>query len=114
MSQTQDHTDDDDRRSARSARVARAVQIHIDDVRWLMNNKRGRRIVWHQLEAAMVFQQTFNTNAMQMAFAEGKRSTGLDLLAFVMSAAPDQYMTMTTENASHAIAKHDADNDHDR
>lgn len=101
MSQPQDQYDVDPREAARK-RVERALQVHIADIAWLMSSKRGRRIVWHLLSTAGVFHQTFNTNAMQMAFGEGKRSTGLDLLGYVMASAPDQYMPMTTENAAHA------------
>ena len=34
------------------------------DVKWLMANKRGRRIVWRLLDQAGVFRSTFNTNSM--------------------------------------------------
>ena len=45
------------------------------DVKWLMSQKRGRRMVWRFLDQAGVFRSSFSTNAMQMAFAEGNRNS---------------------------------------
>jgi len=43
------------------------------DLKWLMGSKRGRRVVWRLLDQSGVFRLSFNTNSMQMAFAEGNR-----------------------------------------
>ena len=67
------------------------------DLKWLMNSKRGRRIVWRLLEQAGVFRLSFNTNAMQMAFAEGNRNYGNRLLAQVNALCPELYPTMVKE-----------------
>ena len=71
-----------------------------DDTKWLMSTRRGRRIVWRQLERAGVFRISFNTNAMQMAFNEGTRNEGLKLLVTVQAACPDQYTLMLQEQTS--------------
>lgn len=68
------------------------------DFLWLMTDQRGRRIVWRQLSAAGVFNTTFDIQAMQMAFAEGRRSEGLRLLAQVHTLCPELYPTMMKEN----------------
>lgn len=68
------------------------------DFLWMMADPRGRRIVWRQLANAGVFNTTFDTQAMQMAFAEGRRSEGLRLLAQVHTLCPDLYPTMMKEN----------------
>lgn len=69
-----------------------------DDMKWLMEQKRGRRIVWRQLEDAGVFRSSFNQSASVMAFQEGQRNGGLKLLAQVMRITPASYSTMIEEN----------------
>lgn len=68
------------------------------DFKWLMSSKRGRRILWHQLDRAGVFRLSFNPNAMQMAFAEGNRNEGLRTLAAIHSQCPELYPVMVKEN----------------
>lgn len=79
---------------------ARALQLQeADDLKWLMNAKRGRRFIHRQLERAGVFQLSFNTNAMTMAFNEGRRNEGLALTNRLMVACPEQWAQMVKENA---------------
>lgn len=65
-----------------------------------MGTKRGRRIVWQQLDRAGVFRLSFNTNAMQMAFAEGGRNEGLRTLAQIHATCPELYPVMLKEATS--------------
>lgn len=74
-----------------------AIQQQQADFLWFMRDKRGRRIVWRQLAEAGVFQQSFNPDAMTMAFKEGRRSSGLQLLTQVHTLCPDLYTTMMKE-----------------
>lgn len=74
-----------------------AAKIEEEDVKWLMSNKRGRRIVYRLLERAGVWRLSFNTNALQMAFNEGNRNEGLALFAKVMAFCPEQYAIMVKE-----------------
>ncbi len=68
------------------------------DVRWLMGCKQGRRIVWRQLERTGVFRLSYaQGDAMATAFNEGKRNTGLQLLAQVHALCPEQYPLMVQE-----------------
>lgn len=69
------------------------------DFKWLMGGKRGRRIVWRQLERAGVFRSSFNTNSMSMAFAEGARNEGLRTIASIHSLCPELYAVMVQENS---------------
>lgn len=70
------------------------------DLKWLMGTKRGRRIVWRLLDRAGVFRLSFNTNAMQMAFAEGNRNEGLRTLAQIHALCPELYPVMVKEQAN--------------
>jgi len=72
----------------------------VEDLKWLMGTKRGRRIVHRQLERAGVWQLSFNTNAMTMAFNEGRRNEGLALTNKLMIACPEQWALMIKENTS--------------
>jgi hypothetical protein len=94
-----------------SAKLARESEEA--DLKWLMGSKRGRRIVWRFLDRAGVFRLSFNTNAMQMAFAEGNRNEGLRMLAQIHALCPELYPVMVRE-ATHDNRNHDdaSRNDH--
>lgn len=79
-------------------RALLAAQIEIDDVKWLMSNKRGRRFMARLLERAGVWRLSFNTNALTMAFNEGTRNEGLRLLAQIAAHCPDRYTEMLKES----------------
>ena len=70
------------------------------DLKWLMGSKRGRRVVWRLLDQSGVFRLSFNTNAMQMAFAEGNRNFGNRTLAMVHALCPELYPQMVKENTN--------------
>lgn len=74
-----------------------AAKREAADFRWLMNDPRGRRIVWAQLSASGVFRTSWSPDAMQMAFNEGHRSHGLRVLAQIHATCPDLYHTMMKE-----------------
>ena len=67
------------------------------DVKWLMGNKRGRRIMWRLLDQSGVFRLSFNSNSMTMAFNEGQRNFGNRMLAMIHSLCPELYPTMVKE-----------------
>ena len=79
-------------------RARLALQTEIDDLKWLMSNKRGRRFVARLLERAGVWRLSFNTNALTMAFNEGTRNEGLRLLAQITAHCPDRYTEMLKES----------------
>lgn len=74
-----------------------AAQTDVDDTKWLMSTKRGRRVLWRVLDRAGVFRLSFNTNAMAMAFAEGCKNEGLRTLALIQQASPELYPIMLKE-----------------
>jgi hypothetical protein len=92
-----------DLRGQERAKAERATRDRLEreneaaDIKWLMSNKRGRRIVWRLLDQAGVFRSSFSTNAMTMAFSEGSRNYGLRVLATVHEECPDQYPVMMRE-----------------
>lgn len=78
-------------------RVKLSKDTEEGDFKWLMSSKRGRRIVWRQLDRAGVFRLSFNTNSMAMAFAEGGRNEGLRTLMQIHTLCPELYATMVKE-----------------
>ncbi|HEX4919321.1 MAG TPA: hypothetical protein VFV92_01100 [Candidatus Bathyarchaeia archaeon] len=66
-------------------------------MRGLMDTMQGRQFVYNKLAAAHVFHTSFSPNALIMAFNEGERSRGLDLLADIMMYCPEKYVLMTRE-----------------
>ena len=71
----------------------------------LMSTTFGRAWLWDILTSCHVFGQTFSSDPLMTAFAEGRRAVGLALLADVMSACPDQYITAARE----ANVRHNSD-----
>ena len=67
------------------------------DFRWLMNSRRGRRIVWRLLEQAGTFRSSYSPTAMQMAFNEGFRNYGLRMLDLIHTNCPELYPQMMKE-----------------
>lgn len=75
-----------------------AHEIELDDLKWLMSNKRGRRFVFRLLERAGVWRISFNTNALTMAFNEGMRNDGLRLMAQITTHSAERYAEMLKES----------------
>ena len=96
-----DENDSVESRQAKLQQKAkRRAREDADDFKWLLSSKRGRRIVWRLLEQTGVFRSSFNNNSMAMAFAEGNRNLGLQMVAQVHALRPDAYALMVTENAN--------------
>ena len=67
------------------------------DVKWLMSNKRGRRVMWRLLEQSGVYRLSFNSNSMTMAFNEGQRNFGNRTLALIHTHCSELYPVMLKE-----------------
>lgn len=50
-----------------------AQQIEIDDLKWLMSDKRGRRYMLGVFKRGLLDTVIFNTNAMTMSFMSGRQ-----------------------------------------
>lgn len=73
--------------------------IVLDDIRWLMSGKRGRRFMWRLLGDAGLYQQSFDGNTNWSIFKEGKRSLALLLVGQIHSieGGADLYAQMRNE-----------------
>lgn len=85
----------------------------VADLKAVLSIVEGRRFIWGLLGdpagKSGVFQSTFNTNALAMAFNEGARSRGLKLLSEVADQFPDLYLLMQSEAAN--LTKQEKEND---
>ena len=88
----------DKHRKARDLKEKLADQTEIDDIKWLMGSKRGRRTLWRFLDRAGIYRSSFHQNSMTMAFNEGVRNEGLRLVGTIHAAAPEMYATMMKES----------------
>ena len=73
-----------------------ALHTEQEDFKWLMGNKRGRRIVWRLLERTGVYRSSFTGNS-ETFFREGARNVGLMLLDQIHTITPDQFAVMLKE-----------------
>lgn len=71
-------------------------RVEIEDIKWLMKGRQGRRIVWRLLEKTGVFRCSFTGNS-ETFFREGMRNVGLMLLAQINEVCPEQYTLMVQE-----------------
>ncbi|ECI2916325.1 hypothetical protein CSP68_002608 [Salmonella enterica subsp. diarizonae] len=89
---------DDDKLKEENARKQRDLaQREIDDIRFVMDSKQGRRVIWSVLEKGRVFFAIPPMDALAMAFNEGQRNLALELFQRVMAHCPDQYLKMAAE-----------------
>lgn len=87
------------------ARMQKAERI-----KWLMSSPRGRQVMWDLLADANPQAATFDTNAMRMAFNEGRRSVGVNLLAYIQAVAPERYFEMLKEHQKNERRSDDRSN----
>jgi len=74
-----------------------ADQQRKEIVNGIMSVEAGRRWMCDLLESCHIFATSFSDVGLRMAFMEGQREVGIRLLTDIMSACPDQYITMMRE-----------------
>jgi len=67
-------------------------------LRTLLSDPAGRMWMWDLLARCGVFHLSFSTDPLQMAFNEGHRDVGNQLLGEVNRISPEFYMKMQIEN----------------
>ena len=74
----------------------------------VMSDKEGRELVFFLLDLSQCDTLSFNTNALTMAFGEGRRSYGLDLKRLI---DPELYQQMLKESYERTRNKRSSRND---
>jgi hypothetical protein len=76
---------DEDRHEARQRRAR-------EDLEAVLSIPAGRRLLFALIESAGAFDSSFSVEAMAMAYAEGRRSVGLELMARIQNVAPNRWV----------------------
>lgn len=70
----------------------------LDDLSFVLGDKRGRRLYWNQMKECGIYRESFVPNeADSTAYNEGQRNIGLRMLAKVMDLDPTLYIKMAQE-----------------
>jgi hypothetical protein len=83
---------------AQRLRDEQARKQEIEDIKWLMAHRAGRRIVWGQLAEGGLFRNPFNNSGSLTAFNCGELNAAQRLFAKVMEHVPDSYVVMLKEH----------------
>lgn len=81
----------------RKAKQEAASRQEIEDFKWLMSEKRGRRIVWGLLEKTGMYRSSFTGNS-ETFFREGARNIGLIYTGLINDHCLERYLSMVREN----------------
>ena len=94
-----------ERRDVKLAEKAsrRAERDRLEVITNLMSTPPGRAYTLDFLERTHVFASSFTPNALTMAFSEGERNVGLQLLNDIMRACPSEYIEMMEERNARDI-----------
>lgn len=88
-----------DEAAASEALVAQAQrEQEVDDFKWLMGHRQGRRIVWRLLGEAGVFRTSHRQVSTETHFLEGMRNMGLLLVNEIHGLCPERYHEMVKEH----------------
>jgi hypothetical protein len=80
-----------------SQKEKRGREKELDDVKFILSHRQGRRFYFRYLEECGVFKTSFTGNS-QTFFLEGQRNIGLKLLSDLNEAEPEAYIVMIKEN----------------
>ena len=75
---------------------ANIQRLEAEDFKWLMSDKRGRRVVWRLLEKTGVFRNPF-TGSSETFFRCGEMNIGQRYVAMIHEHCPERYNLMVME-----------------
>lgn len=89
----------EDNEEIEAAKKAKERQQELDDLRLVMSNPNGRRVIWRILSESGLYQNPFVPGAPDAtSYNCGRQSQGQWLLSEVMIAAKDYFLAMQKEN----------------
>ncbi len=77
--------------------AAKSAAAEADDLRWLVSDKRGRRILARLIRSTGVNQRSHTGNS-ETFFREGRRSVGIELQERLEADHFEEYILMLKEN----------------
>lgn len=69
----------------------------VEDIKWVMSDKRGRRMMWGLLERAGLYRSSFTGNS-ETFFREGARNIGLMYWELIQTHCSEKCGAMITEH----------------
>lgn len=94
-------------KAERAAQEAKLAQEQwVDDLKFVMGDRRGRRFVWRLLVEAGVYQTVFNESHAISSLLEGKRQIGLFLVDETNAECPQEYDRMKAEQRKNVRTEH--------
>lgn len=78
----------------------------VEDLKWLLADKRGRRFFWRLLTLTHMFHTSFSLHNGDMSRMEGERNIGLQLWADLHEHAPNAYSQMVKEQRNARSNRH--------
>lgn len=90
----------EERQAEAQAKQKRVADQEVEDLKWLMSDKRGRRIMWNLLAFTGVFRQPFTGNS-ETFFRCGMMNVGQKYLGDINEHAPERYNQMVTERQTY-------------
>src|SRR6266699_1556731 len=93
----------DVKRLEKAARLAERQRHEV--IQGIMSIAPGREWMLERLESCHVFASSYSGNALSMAFSEGERNVGLQLLTDIMAACPGRYVEMMQERNERDAAR---------
>ncbi len=97
MSQPPFSPDDPAQVRERKTKAQRERAQALEDLQLLMADARFRRFFWRVLSRCRIFQTSYASDPLQMAFNEGQRQVGLVLMADVHRIGMEDYLRMMDE-----------------
>lgn len=99
MDQQENFDRTEEQQVAEAKAKAQAREREIEDFRWFMGTKQGRKVMWKLLSDSGVFRTPHHIGALaeDNAFRAGMQYVGQTLLAEIHTLCPSQYNTMMTE-----------------
>lgn len=81
-----------------AVKVKRGRNQEIQDIAFILGDKRGRRFYWRYLSSCGVYKSSADNSGSWTYFNEGRRNVGLSLMADMDEAAPEAYALMLKES----------------
>ena len=79
--------------------LAEAKKRRDDELAYIMGHALGRRFIWRMLhQVCAIDASNFSSDAMMLAYAQGRRDIGLDIQAALLDFDKQAFLMMETEN----------------
>jgi hypothetical protein len=98
MSDPTDIRENEQAQAAKATEAERRAAQEVEDFKWLMAHKQGRRIVNQLLGDSGMFRTSFSPSGSETFFKEGQRNQGLRLFARISEHCPEQLLPMLKGN----------------